>query len=410
MKSIELFAGAGGLAIATANAGFEHKAVLEWDQNACDTIRRNKAAGLPHLRGCEVVQGDVSDYDFKQHAGTVSFVSGGPPCQPFSIGGKHKGMDDSRNMFPHAVRAVREIAPKAFLFENVKGLLRKNFANYYNYIIQQLTYPEIVRKGDEQWTDHHARLEKAITGGKHKGLKYNVVNQLLNSADYGVPQRRERVLIVGVRADLGITFSFPTPTHEEDALIYDKWVTGEYWDRHGVSKRARGKVPDRLRARVERLSCLWSSAMLKPWRTVRDAIADLPQIGPGERCSKFPNHFYNPGARAYAGHNGSPLDEPAKTLKAGDHGVPGGENMVRLPDGSVRYFSVRECARIQTFPDDWVLEGSWTESMRQLGNAVPVGMAQVVAAELHTMVKRADHAVGIIRRARIARSVQRSRR
>jgi len=107
MKSIELFAGAGGLAIATANAGFEHEAVLEWDQNACDTIRRNKAAGLPHLHGCEVVQGDVSEYNFKQHAGTVGFVSGGPPCQPFSIGGKHKGMDDSRNMFPHAVRAVR---------------------------------------------------------------------------------------------------------------------------------------------------------------------------------------------------------------------------------------------------------------------------------------------------------------
>jgi len=194
MKSIELFAGAGGLAIATANAGFEHEAVLEWDQNACDTIRRNKAAKLPHVRDWAVVQGDVSDYDFRQHAGRVAFVSGGPPCQPFSIGGKHKGMDDRRNMFPHAVRAVREIAPKAFLFENVKGLLRKNFANYYNFIMQQLTYPEIVRKGDEEWTDHHDRLEKAITGGKHKGLKYNVVFQLLNSADYGVPQRRERGL------------------------------------------------------------------------------------------------------------------------------------------------------------------------------------------------------------------------
>ncbi len=397
MKSIELFAGAGGLAIATANSGFKHEAVLEWDQNACDTIRRNKAEGLPHVRDWTVVQGDVTEYDFKQHAGRVSFVSGGPPCQPFSIGGKHRGMDDSRNMFPQAVRAVREIAPKAFLFENVKGLLRKSFANYYNYIIQQLSYPEIVRKGDEEWTDHHARLERAITGGKHKGLKYNVVFQLLNSADYGVPQRRERVLIVGVRADLGITFSFPTATHEEDALIYDKWVSGEYWERHRVAKRNRPKVPPRLRARVERLSCLWSSAILQPWRTVRDAIADLPEIGPGERCSKFPNHFYNPGARSYAGHNGSPIDEPAKTLKAGDHGVPGGENMVRLPDGSVRYFSVRECARIQTFPDEWVLEGSWTESMRQLGNAVPVRMAEVVATELHTMVERGNHAVSLVR-------------
>ncbi|HEY2783923.1 MAG TPA: DNA cytosine methyltransferase [Fimbriiglobus sp.] len=401
MRSIELFAGAGGLAIATANAGFNHEAVLEWDQNACDTIRRNKAAGLSHVRNWQVVQGDVCAYDFNQHAGRVEFVSGGPPCQPFSIGGKHKGMFDQRNMFPHAVRAVREIAPKAFLFENVKGFLRKSFANYYNYILQQLIYPEIVSKGDEEWTDHHARLEKAITGGKNKGLKYNVVFQLLNAADFGVPQRRERVLIVGVRSDLGINFGFPKVTHEEDALVYEKWVSGDYWERHKIAKCNRPKMPERLRSRVGRLACLWPKAMLKPWRTVRDTICDLPQISPGERCSEFPNHFYNPGARSYAGHNGSPLDEPAKTLKAGDHGVPGGENMVRLQDGSVRYFSVRECARLQTFPDDWVFEGSWTESMRQLGNAVPVSMAQVVANEIHKMVRLADHVIEVIRGGRV---------
>jgi DNA (cytosine-5)-methyltransferase 1 len=399
MKSIELFAGAGGLAIATANAGFDHEAVLEWDQNACDTIRRNKGRRLRHVRDWNVVQGDISDYDFKKHKGTVEFVSGGPPCQPFSIGGKGRGVDDRRNMFPHAVRAIREVAPKAFLFENVKGLLRKNFTNYYNYIIQQLTYPEVVRKGDEEWTDHHARLERAITAGRQRSLKYNVVFQLLNSADYGVPQRRERVLIVGIRSDLGVTFSFPTATHEEDSLLYDKWVSGEYWERYRVAKRHREKLPERLSSRVERLSCLFPSAMLRPWKTVRDAISDLPRLGTGERCDTFPNHFYNPGARAYAGHNGSPLDEPAKALKAGDHGVPGGENMARLPDGSVRYFSVRECARIQTFPDNWILEGSWTESMRQLGNAVPVQMAEVVARELHRVVQRGDHAMRIIRRA-----------
>ncbi|MCC7387976.1 MAG: DNA cytosine methyltransferase [Phycisphaerales bacterium] len=404
MKSIELFAGAGGLAIATANAGFDHEAVLEWNENACATMRRNKAAGMPHVRDWEVVQGDVSEYDFKRHAGRVEFVSGGPPCQPFSIGGKHRGMDDERNMFPHAVRAVREIQPKAFLFENVKGLLRKSFANYYAYIIHQLTHPEIVRRGDEEWTDHHARLEKAITSGKSKGLRYNVVYQLLNSADYGVPQRRERVLIVGIRADLCVRFSFPTPTHEEDALVFDQWVTGSYWDRHKVAKKDRPKMPPRLRPKVERLSTLWSSAMLPPWRTVRDAIADLPRIAPGQTCEKFPNHFLNPGARAYAGHNGSPLDEPAKTLKAGDHGVPGGENMLRLADGSVRYFSVRECARLQTFPDEWVLEGSWTESMRQLGNAVPVRMAEVVATDLRRAVQRGDEVMTVIRGVGVRRS------
>lgn len=130
---------------------------------------------------------------------------------------------------------------------------------------------------------------------------------------------------------------------------------------------------------------------------MRDAIADLPRIAPGQTCEKFPNHFLNPGARAYAGHNGSPMDEPAKTLKAGDHGVPGGENMLRLADGSVRYFSVRECARLQTFPDEWVLEGSWTESMRQLGNAVPVRMAEVVATDLRRAVQRGDEVMTVIR-------------
>lgn len=409
MKSVELFAGAGGLAIATANAGFDHEAVLEWDDNACATIRRNKAARRRHVRDWDVIQGDVALYDFRQHAGKVEFVSGGPPCQPFSIGGKHRGMDDSRNMFPHAVRAVREIQPKAFLFENVKGLLRKNFANYYAYIIHQLTFPEIIRRGDEEWTDHHARLQRVFTSGRNRHLRYNVVYQLLNAADYGVPQRRERVLIVGVRADLGVKFSFPPPTHEEDALIFDQWVTGEYWDRHQVPKRHRPKMPDRLRSKTEQLSSLWSSAMRQPWRTVRDAICDLPHISPGQTCCKFPNHFLNPGARAYAGHNGSPMDEPAKTLKAGDHGVPGGENMLRLANGSVRYFSVRECARLQTFPDNWVLEGSWTESMRQLGNAVPVQMAQVVATDLRRAVQRGDQVMSVIR-AGIGRSAPRLKR
>jgi DNA (cytosine-5)-methyltransferase 1 len=112
----------------------------------------------------------------------------------------------------------------------------------------------------------------------------------------------------------------------------------------------------------------------------------LPRIAIGQTSLRIANHFYNPGARSYAGHTGSDLDEPAKTLKAGDHGVPGGENTVLLDNGDIRYFSVRECARVQTFPDDWVLEGSWTEAMRQLGNAVPVTLAKAVATKLHRLL------------------------
>ena len=142
MKSIELFAGAGGLALATANSNFQHKAVLEWNSNACSTLRRNQADGLKQLSGARIVEGDICDFDFREFAGEIDLISGGPPCQPFSIGGKHVGMDDRRNMFPHAIRAVRETGPKASMFENVKGLLRESFSNYYQYIIHQLGYPE----------------------------------------------------------------------------------------------------------------------------------------------------------------------------------------------------------------------------------------------------------------------------
>lgn len=386
MKSIELFAGAGGLALATANAGFHHRAVFEWNSNACATLRRNQSDGLSQLNGAEILEGDISEVDFRRFNGKVDLVSGGPPCQPFSIGGKHAGMDDKRNMFPHAIRAIRETAPKAFIFENVKGLLRDSFSNYYQYIIHQLTYPEIVRKGDEEWTDHFARLEKAATRGEKDGLAYNVIFQLLDAADYGVPQHRHRVLIVGIRTDLQIEFSFPQQTHERDGLLYDMWVSGEYWDRHRIAIRHRPKLPTKLKRRVESLGSLFPGMLLPAWRTVRDAICDLPEIAPGESCTKFANHFCNPGARSYPGHTGSPFDEPAKALKAGDHGVPGGENTLRFEDESVRYFSVRECARLQTFPDNWIFEGSWTESMRQLGNAVPVQMCEIVAIELQRML------------------------
>jgi len=163
MKSVELFVGAGGLALGTARAGLHHESAIEWDRNACDTLRRNKADGVEHVRDWRIVQGDVRQYDFAQHRGDVDFVVGGPPCQPFSLGGRHKGREDKRDMFPEAVRAVREILPKAFIFENVKGLLRQSFANYYNYIIHQMEFPTVTPKGDEEWTDHLERLEQVGT-------------------------------------------------------------------------------------------------------------------------------------------------------------------------------------------------------------------------------------------------------
>ncbi len=381
LKTIELFAGAGGLALGTS-AEFRHDLVVEWDANACATLRRNRGDRW------KIAEGDIREYDFHQYRGTVDLVSGGPPCQPFSLGGKHRGRDDHRNLFPEAIRVIREVRPKAFIFENVKGLLRKSFANYFSYILHHLRYPTVLPIGDEEWSHHLARLERLHTRGERADLGYNVIFKLVNAVDYGVPQHRWRVFIVGIRADMGAEFSFPQPTHEEDALLSDKWITGEYWDRHKIAKKDRPSANAQLQKKTERVQDLFSGCLLQPWRTVRDAIGDLPKIPVGETSSAIANHFLNPGARKYPGHTGSPLDEPAKALKAGDHGVPGGENMLRYDDGTVRYFSVRECARIQTFPDDWAFEGSWTESMRQLGNAVPVRLAEQIARPLREMFRK----------------------
>lgn len=395
MKCVELYAGAGGLALGVHLAGFEPVAVVEWDKWACDTIRENGACGYPLVSGWNVHEGDVRAVDWSSVGEGIDLLAGGPPCQPFSMGGKHKANDDSRDMFPPTVDIVRKLRPRAFIVENVKGLTRTSFANYYQYILLQLSFPEIGKRKGEDWMSHFRRLqmEKASGSAIGKGLTYNVVPNLVNAADYGIPQRRERVFIVGFRSDLAVKWSFPKPTHSFDALLYDQFVTGDYWKRHGKRRVA---VPDRHIARVSSLGLFPPDS--QPWRTVRDALTGLPDPKSKSAKGVF-NHRFQDGARVYAGHTGSPLDLPAKTLKAGDHGVPGGENMLVREDGSVRYFTAREAARIQTFPDGYRFHGSWSETMRQLGNAVPVMLGRIVAASVAEKLVLAEmHALEISKR------------
>ncbi|WP_110971262.1 DNA cytosine methyltransferase [Pseudomonas huaxiensis] len=383
LHSIELFAGAGGLGMGFSGCGVQHEAVVEWSKHACETLRINKRYGVePIAHWADVTEGDVRHFDFSGFAG-LDLITGGPPCQPFSMGGKHRGFLDERDMFPQAVRAIREVQPKAFVFENVKGLTRASFYNYFNYIQLQLEYPSLVARAGEEWLEHLSRLEEHKTAGGQS--EYHVVARLVNAADYGVPQKRERVFFVGFRADIHRPWSFPAKTHSSDALLRDQWVTGDYWERHKVAKRFRPECPITSSKKMAALRDL-GEGMLLPWQTVRDAISDLPD--PEQHPTLlYQAHKFQPGARSYPGHTGSPLDEPAKALKAGDHGVPGGENMLRRVDGSIRYFTVRECARIQTFPDEFVFEGSWGEVMRQLGNAVPVRLAQHVADAVCTQLR-----------------------
>ncbi len=383
MKSVELFAGGGGLAMGVSLAGFESLAVIEWDRWACDTIRENQKRGYPLVADWPLWEGDVCEFDWSSIPEGIDLLAGGPPCQPFSMGGKHRAYGDKRDMFPATVEVVQALRPKSFIIENVKGLTRSSFANYYQYILLQLEFPEVTRRSRESWLDHLKRLQAEKTSGAlHvSGLTYSVVPTLVNAADYGVPQKRERVFIVGFRSDLGVEWSFPKPTHGLDALLHSQWVTGEYWDRHGVTKRRRPTVPKGFEARIRKLASGPTHSEEMPWRTVRDTLVDIPD--PRQRkANMFLNHVFQDGAKVYPGHTGSPLDLPAKTLKAGDHGVPGGENMMVLENGDVRYFSVRESARLQTFPDGYVFHGSWTETMRQLGNAVPVALGRQVAASV----------------------------
>lgn len=360
-------------------SGFSHAGLVEFNHEACETMRFNKQLPRSPLKGWSIHESDTRDIqDFGEMFDGISLVAGGPPCQPFSLGGKARGAEDPRDMFPEAVRAVRQLQPKAFIFENVKGLLRQSFTDYFEYILLQMSYPTVVRLGKETDIQHRTRLERIHTKGSFPDLHYRVVFQLLNAANYGVPQKRERVFFVGIRSDLHIGWSFPKATHSKAALDYLKFESGDYFSKHRVSKKDRGESINFRSPSSSRQRIVFEEGLkLKPWVTVRDALSDLPD--PVKNPVEELNHLFVPGARSYPGHTGSPIDEPAKTLKAGDHGVPGGENMVRFVNGDIRYFTLREAARLQTFPDSYRFNRSWTESMRQLGNAVPVQLGHIVA-------------------------------
>jgi DNA (cytosine-5)-methyltransferase 1 len=273
---------------------------------------------------------------------------------------------------------VRETRPRAIIAENVKGLLRPSFKPYYDYILRELAAPFERRVEGEDWRDHDKRLMKALTRPPGDPTeRYFVKYQLVNAADYGVPQSRWRVFVVAFREDLNCgVWDFPCPTNSESALRHSQ-DSGEYWDRHGIAPR-RTLMP----------ALVPPPDGLAPWRTLRDVTSDLPTPVDGKEDRRWLHHYGWPGAREYAGHTPNDLDRPAKTVKAGVHGVPGGETVVRVDNGTIRYMTVREVARVMTFPDNWWLAGPRGEQMRQLGNAVPVDLGRVVADSVAAALRR----------------------
>ena len=364
-----------------AEAGFRHLALIEIDRQACETIRQNQANGHKLVQDWPLYAMDIREFDFSTVESNVDLLAAGVPCQPFSVGGRCLADRDSRDMFSEVIRAAERLRPKTILIENVRGLLRSRLREYLRYLTLAISSPTIARLHTTDWHDQMVYLRKHATTGD---LNYRVHILRINAADFGVPQYRERVLIVAFRSDIRKEWIPPKKTNGLDALVWAQCKTGSYWEKHGLGNRQSSligrRVTTRMRSLRESISPVETS--LSPWRTVRDAIYGLPDPKPGGGAGNIPNHELKPGARPYKGHSGSILDEPAKTLKAGNHGVPGGENSLVLDSGEFRYFSVRECARLQTFPDDYVFSGSWSSSMRQVGNAVPVSLARVIAASI----------------------------
>ncbi len=372
MNSLEIFSGMGGLAKGLEQAGFKHSAFVEFNSHACTSLRENFDAK-------KVFHGDIKNFNFDA-LDSIDVVAGGPPCQPFSLGGKHKAHDDGRDMFPYAIKAIERLSPKAFIFENVKGLLRSSFSDYFEYIILRLTYPGFKPEATDGWSDHLSLLRR-LKKMAYAGVTYRVQFKLLNATDYGVPQTRERVVIVGIRSDIGVDWTFPPETHSEDRLLWEMYVSKDYWRRHKISPQVQGKECKAYHEKVERLKQRYDmfEPTALPWQTVRDSIVGVPDP---RSIHEFADHIYKSGARTYPGHTGSYIDWPSKTIKAGGHGVPGGENMIRYEDDTVRYFTVFEAKKLQTFPADFVVKGAWGEAMRQIGNAVPVKLASVLGHQM----------------------------
>ncbi|MFJ6232460.1 DNA cytosine methyltransferase [Streptomyces griseus] len=429
--SVELFAGGGGLVQASTKTGFRHLLLNEFAKRACETLEGNRFDAFPEGTASDVLAKWLDGIDEQRERGSgaagagerplypplvtgdvrrldmsflrerkVDLLAGGPPCQPFSLGGVAKGDEDERNMFPEMFRAVREIRPKAVVCENVRGLLRPSFKPYFDYIKRELTLPFVQRRDGATWQEHDRALRERIEAKDTDPAEtYEVTQHDVNAANYGVPQIRNRVILLAFRADLGVDPDLVeravARTHSHAALARTI-LDGSYWARH---EEKGTKVPKRVidlvtsRYENEQLTFESGDDELEPWLTLRDAVLGLPKINTRmlDKTTEqegVPDHVGWPGARIYHGHTPNELDRPAKTVKAGVHGVPGGESVMQLDNLVVdeetgqrrpehRYMTVREAARVMTFGDGWSMAGPRGERMRQLGNAVPVKLGEV---------------------------------
>lgn len=325
--SVELFAGGGGLALGMEQAGFNHILLNEFDHDACDTLRFNRP-------DWHVIEGDIHNIDFSAFRDKVDFLSGGFPCQAFSYAGKRLGFEETRGtLFFELARAVKEINPKVFLCENVRGLLEHD----------------------------QGRTLKTIKGVIAE-LGYTLVEpRILRAIQYDVPQKRERLILVAIRNDLAPFVKFEWPdVCTEIRTLRDAFFAGSLFD-CDVPESSGQNYPESKKKIME----------LVPeggdWR-------DLPE----DVAREYMKGSYNLGGGKTGMARRLSMDEPSLTLTC----APAQKQTERCHPAETRPLTVREYARIQTFPDNWQFKGSLSAQYKQIGNAVPVNLAWAIGRSL----------------------------
>ncbi|NOQ28351.1 MAG: DNA (cytosine-5-)-methyltransferase [Bacteroidales bacterium] len=318
---LELFAGAGGLAIGLEKAGLKCVALNEINKWACQTLRSNRP-------NWEILEGDVKEFDFTKFHNKVDVVTGGFPCQAFSYAGKQLGLADARGtLFYEFARVVKEVNPPICIGENVRGLLSHEKGKTLEGMISIL---------DE--------------------IGYNVMPvQVLKAIKYNVPQKRERIIIVGIRKDIDIKYDYPKP-YNHIYNLKDALKKGDLYN-CDVPNSDGAKYPDSKKEVLD---------LVPPKGYWRDLPIDIQKEFMG-------GSFYLGGGKTGIARRIG-WDEPCLTLTCS----PAQKQTERCHPEETRPFTVREYARIQTFPDDWHFEGSVAQRYKQIGNAVPINLGKEI--------------------------------
>ncbi|WP_079665942.1 DNA (cytosine-5-)-methyltransferase [Soonwooa buanensis] len=320
-KVLELFAGAGGLAVGMEKAGLKCVALNEIDKHACETLRKNRP-------NWNVLEGDIKNFDFSEYYNKVDVVTGGFPCQAFSYAGKRLGFEDARGtLFYEFARVVKEVNPPICIGENVKGLLSHDNGNTIKGMISIL---------DE--------------------IGYNVVPvEVLKAINYKVPQKRERLILVGIRKDIDLKYEYPMP-YKKIYNLKDALKKGELFETN-VPKSPGAKYPESKKNVLD---------LVPPKGYWRDLPIEIQKEFMGA------SFYLGGGKTGMARRIG--WDEPCLTLTCS----PAQKQTERCHPDETRPFTVREYARIQTFPDDWEFAGPMAQQYKQIGNAVPVNLGREV--------------------------------